>query len=102
MGSDGNPKLCSHDDLPTWAQDNEFILRGYRTPGGTSDELQARLADSTSASTLTSTSTANGASNGARQRAGNGKEEADDSILTTKLFEHDSVYVSKDHAPVGD
>lgn len=32
MGID--PRLCTHDELPSWAKDNAFIVTGYRRPGG--------------------------------------------------------------------
>lgn len=35
-------KLVSHDHLPAWSHDNEFIVHGYRTPGGFNDEVRAR------------------------------------------------------------
>lgn len=104
MGKGGEEeKLCSHDDLPLWAQDNDFILRGYRTPGGTSDELQARLDRTTSNANSTAATSAlsNGTSKSkdsvrdARERSVNGsKEKREGETATIKRFEHDSVYVS--------
>jgi adiponectin receptor len=35
-------KLVLHDELPGWSIDNEFILRGYRAPGGINDEIKNR------------------------------------------------------------
>lgn len=35
-------KLVSHDDLPLWANDNEYIVHGYRATGGINDEIMAR------------------------------------------------------------
>ena len=29
-----NPYLVDHSQLPSWAQDNAWIVRGYRRPGG--------------------------------------------------------------------
>ena len=41
--SDPAPYLCTHSELPPWAQDNDAILTGYRRPGGTHAALQERL-----------------------------------------------------------
>lgn len=35
-------KLVSHDDLPSWSIDNEYITRGYRAPGGIVDDIKGR------------------------------------------------------------
>lgn len=33
-----NPYLVDHSQLPSWAQDNAWIVKGYRRPGGTHHE----------------------------------------------------------------
>jgi channel protein (hemolysin III family) len=35
-------RLISFSELPDWSHDNEFIVSGYRAPGGTIDDLKAR------------------------------------------------------------
>lgn len=38
----GEKKLISHNDLPLWANDNEFIVSGYRAPGGVNEEIRLK------------------------------------------------------------
>ncbi|KDN47139.1 HlyIII-domain-containing protein [Tilletiaria anomala UBC 951] len=33
--SASNEYLCTHDELPAWCHDNDFVITGYRRPGGT-------------------------------------------------------------------
>lgn len=40
-----NDRLCSHDELPEWAKDNAFIVKGYRRPGLGNEGDDARHED---------------------------------------------------------
>ncbi|KAK0530506.1 hypothetical protein OC834_003289 [Tilletia horrida] len=40
-GSSGNEWLIAHDELPGWAADNHFIVKGYRRPGGWTADRRA-------------------------------------------------------------
>ncbi len=40
-----NPYLVDHSQLPSWAQDNAWIVKGYRRPGGTHLEERLRSFD---------------------------------------------------------
>lgn len=42
--SNSNSKLCSHEELPSWAKDNGFIITGYRRPGD-ADAVDDRTAE---------------------------------------------------------
>ena len=40
-----NPYLVDHSQLPSWAQDNAWIVKGYRRPGGTHQEERLKSFD---------------------------------------------------------
>lgn len=40
-----NPYLVDHSQLPGWAQDNAWIIKGHRRPGGTQQKESLRSFD---------------------------------------------------------
>lgn len=45
MADVGNPYLVDHTQLPSWSQDNAWIVKGYRRPGGTHQDGKLKRFD---------------------------------------------------------
>jgi len=78
-------KLVSHDHLPAWSHDNEFIVSGYRTPGGFNDEIRARQSSSNGT---------NGTSKPVTTRRKSAAAKATKTTDQPDYFEHNSWHVS--------
>ncbi|CAO1638352.1 unnamed protein product [Sympodiomycopsis kandeliae] len=89
-----NPKLCSHDELPSWCRDNGFIVSGYRRPGKgpqVADDADKGLTDQASSSATPSNGDATSSST--RQRRGEKSSNQQTASQTSQvgLFQHDTL-----------
>lgn len=82
-------RLISYAELPLWSHDNDFILSGYRAPGGTVKELENRLTGKQSEHHSKTTTTK---SNGARNRKTIKSNQETENNNLRFIEEHDSFW----------
>jgi adiponectin receptor len=87
-GGKWKKRLISYTELPSWSHDNDFILSGYRAPGGTVDELKSRNAGTK----VISTATAKAPTSGTRSRKVKKANDTTGEEEIRSIEEHDSFW----------
>lgn len=77
-------KLVSHDNLPSWAIDNEYIVHGYRAPGGINEETSASVDTKSKTSSVKASS---------KKRAAKSNGAVSDVTFSETFYEHNTIYV---------